>query len=417
MTMTSITTLSRPALERIYRQLAGRPTIAIVDLDVMATNLARLRLLIGPDVKLMTVVKANAYGHGAVTIGRYALRYGANELAVATVDEGVQLREAGITAPILIMGPIGAGEHERAIRHDLQLVVSTPAFAQALTSEARRIGAGPVAVHLKIDTGMRRFGCSPDKALAIARFIDAAPELRFTGLMTHFAVADDPDPDFTFAQAAEFDAVAGELRANGIQVPTQHLANSAGTLRHSSLHRDMVRSGIATHGLRPDPDMPLPSGMQPTLSLYSRVARIIPLAPGDTVSYGRTYRSGGGERGALVPIGYGDGYPRAFSPTGWMVLGGERGQVLGRVCMDQTIIRVPDGVDAHMGDIVKLAGDGSAGEPTLNDIAIATGTIAHEIATGIAPRVPKVYLERGRVVAIEDLGGARQLSSEDPSPS
>ncbi len=403
------------AIRRIFRQLAGRPTIAVIDLDALANNIAELRRLIGPRVRLMTVVKANAYGHGAVMIGTYALKYGADELAVATVDEAAELRDGGVTAPILIMGPIGDGELERAIRINAQLVVSSAAFARALAAEIRRLNVEPVPVHLKVDTGMRRFGCAPSDAVPLARQIVDMPELRFAGLMTHFAAADDADPAFTFAQAAEFDAVVDELRANGISVPTQHLANSAATLRFPSLHRDMVRTGIATRGLPPDPGMPLPDSYRPILSLYSRVARIIPLAAGDAVSYGRTYVSQGGEQGALVPIGYGDGYPRALSSAGWMVLGGERAPVLGRVCMDQTVIRVPDRVDVQTLDIVKIAGDGTAGEPTLNDLAVMSGTIAHEIVCGIAPRVPKVYLELGEIVAIEDLRGARQITNEEQS--
>lgn len=413
MTMTGVSVPAALDVQRIFREFGGRSTVAIVDLDLMSANIARLRDIIGPRVRLMTVVKANAYGHGAVTIGRYALQYGANELAVATVDEAAELREAGITAPILVMGPIGDGELERAIRYDLQLVVSAPAFARALAGEVRRLGAPSVPVHLKIDTGMRRYGCVPAEAAAIARSIAAAPELRFAGLMTHFAAADDPDPAFTFAQAAEFDAVVDALRSEGIPIPAQHLANSAATVRYPSLHRDMVRSGIAIRGLPPDPAMPLPAGFRPILSLYSRVARVIPLASGDTVSYGRTYRSEGDEWGALVPIGYADGYARALSSRGWMVLGGTRTPVLGRVCMDQTVIRVPAGVDARVGDIVKIAGDGSAGEPTLNDLAVMTGTIAHEIATSLAQRVPKLYVEHGRLLAVDDLQGVRTVTDDD----
>lgn len=410
MTVAHVSVPTALDLPRIFRHYAGRPTVAIIELDALASNIARLRDLIGPRVRLMTVVKANAYGHGAVMIGRYAARYGADELAVATIDEAVELREGGITAPVLVMGPIGDGEYERAIAHNVQLVVSSPAFARTLAGEVRRLGAPPVPVHLKIDTGMRRFGCAPAETLEIARYLAAAAELRFAGVMTHFAAADDPDPAFTLAQAAEFDAVVAELRASSIPVPTQHLANSAGTLRFPSLHRDMVRTGIATRGLPPDPGMPLPAGFRPILSLYSHVARVIPLASGDTVSYGRTYRSDGGEQGALVPIGYGDGYPRALSSVGWMSLGGQQAPVLGRVCMDQTVVRVPDGIDPRPGDIVKIAGDGAAGEPTLNDLAVLTGTIPHEIATRLTARVPKLYVEHGHLVAVDDLQGPRAMS-------
>lgn len=389
----------------------GRPTVALVDLDVLALNIRHLRGLIGPDVRLMAVVKANGYGHGAVTIARYAVTHGVDALAVATVDEGEQLRRAGIEMEILVLGPVGDAERQRAVRLRLALVVGSVAFARALAADVRRAGTEPAAVHIKIDTGMHRFGCTPDDAVAVAHAVDDLPELRWAGLVTHLATADDPDTAFTRIQMARFDGVVGAIREAGLEVPNQHVSNSAATLRFPELHRDQVRVGIALYGLRPDPAMALPPPMRPILTVHGRIGRVIPLQRGDTVSYGRTYRAERDEIAALVPVGYADGYPRALSSRAEMSIAGQPAPILGRVCMDQTVVRVPVDAMAQSGDPVVVVGDGTdetAGAPMLDELAALAGTNGYELATGLAARLPKLYLAAGEIVAIEDLLGRRR---------
>jgi alanine racemase len=391
----------------------GRPTVAIVDLDQLTANIRHLRDVIGPSVRLMAVVKANGYGHGAVAVARHALVNGVDALAVATVDEGLQLRSAGIGGEILVIGPIGMNERERAVGHGLSLVVASERFAGGLAGVVRRIGAPPARVHLKIDSGMHRFGCAPGEAVAVARAIVVHPELHWAGCMTHLATADEPDTRFTWEQAARFDAAVAALRANDLGVPTQHIANSAGTLRFPDLHREMVRIGIAVYGLRPDPAMPLPAPMAPVLSIQSRVARVSTLPAGEGVNYGRTYRAEADETVALVPIGYADGYPRTLTGQTTMVLGGQRAPLLGRVTMDQAVVRVPDGVFVQPGDPVIIAGNGSARSgdaPTLDDLAAFAGTIGYELAVRLAARLPRLYVEHGQVVAVDDLTGRQAFS-------
>ncbi len=385
---------------------SGRSTVAIVDLDVLEENIRHIRSLIGPDVRLMAVVKANGYGHGAVTIARHALSCGVDALAVATVDEGAQLRQASTDAEILVLGPISTGERRRAVRLTLSLVVASAEFARGLASDVRRAGVTPLPVHLKIDTGMRRFGCAPEEAVDVANSIAALPELRWVGLMTHLATADDPDPTFTREQAARFDAAVAALSTSGLSLPAQHMANSAATLRFPELHRDLVRVGIALYGLRPDPAMALPSSMRPILTIVSRLARVFKIEAGETVSYGRTYRALRAETAAIVPIGYADGYPRALSGRAAMAIAGRAAPILGRVCMDQTVVRVPLGVDATPRDSVVIVGNGeltSAGAPLLDDLAAMVGTNGYEVATGLAARLPKLYLAGGHLVAVDDL--------------
>ena len=392
---------------------SGRPTVAIVDLDAYASNIRALRTLVGPRVRLMAVIKANAYGHGAIPIGQEALRVGADELAVATVDEGAQLRDAGIEAPILVLGPIGDGDRARAIGQRLTINVGSASFAHALAADAKAsLTKEPVSVHLKIDTGMNRFGVLPEEVVATAQAILAHPELRLDGVMSHMAAADGPDPELTHAQVARFDAAIAALREAGIETTGHHVANSATTLRFPEYHKDRVRVGIAQYGLQPDPDMPLPGVFRPILTVHSRIARVHELQPGDGVSYGFRYRASEAETVALVPIGYADGYRRNFSGKTWVTIGGERADQLGRVCMDQCVVRVPAGIDAKPGDIVTIVGNRSAATdpaPTFDDLAVMSDTISYELSCGLASRLPKLYVRGDKVVAIADLSGYREL--------
>ena len=394
----------------------GRPVVAITDLDVVASNIRALKGIIGPDCSLMTVVKANAYGFSAVPIAKAAVDAGATALGVATVEEGVQLRDAGLTTvPILVFGAIGRDERARAITHRLGIVVTNAAFARGLAKVAREsLWKEQVSVHLKIDTGMRRFGAAPNEVVDLARVITSLPELSWDGVMTHHASADAPDPSFTHHQAAVFEACIAELRAAGFEkIPTQHVANTATTLRFPEYHRNMVRCGIATHGLEPDPDMQLPEEFRPTTMIHGRIARVFDIVPGDVVGYGGTWSPEKPVKGALVAIGYADGYRRSLSNAGYMAIRGQRADVIGRVSMDQCVIRVPDGMEIEAGEPVVIVGDGSeatAGAPTINELAVLSGGIAHDFIVGLADRLPRLYVREGELVAVCDLNGYRELT-------
>jgi alanine racemase len=392
----------------------GRPVSAVIDLDAIAGNVAAVRAHIGTAVELMAVVKANGYGHGAIPVAETAIAAGASQLAVATVDEGAELRAAGIAVPILVFGAIGRNERPRAGGLGLALVVANAGFARALASDCRAaLLKDPVPVHLKVDTGMNRFGAHPEEVVAIAKVIAGDDRLSLAGLMTHFASADAESPDSMQQQAGVFDRVVTELAAAGIEIPVQHVANSAATLRFPEQHRGMVRLGIAMYGLVPDPSVPLLPGMRPALTVHGQLTRVFHLDPGQAVGYGGTYRSPHPERAGLVSIGYADGYRRGFSSTGWMSIRGERADVIGRVSMDQCVVRIPLGLDVMLGEPVIVVGDGTAstaGAPTLDQLAPLAGTIGYEIATGIASRLPRRYLRDGNVVAVNDLAGYRPLS-------
>ncbi|HVL22661.1 MAG TPA: alanine racemase [Thermomicrobiales bacterium] len=391
----------------------GRPTYAVVDLDALATNITTLREGLSNDAAFMAVIKANAYGHGAVPIAETALAAGATSLAVATVDEGAVLRRAGIDAPVLVLGPVGEAERQRAVGLDFALAVSDIGFAAGVASDARMyLRKEPLPVHLKIDTGMRRFGVMPDDVVATARAILSHPELHLAGVFTHLACADVENSASAHEQVAIFDRCVAALREAGIDVPVHHVANSAATIRFPEFHRGMVRVGIAMYGLRPDISLPLPSGVKPVMTVHSRVARIIPLAPGDTVGYGGTWRAEVPAHGALIPIGYADGYQRALSSKGWMAIAGSRADVLGRVCMDQTIVRLPDAAPRESGQPVLIVGDGTPATlpaPTFDELGQAAGTIGYELVASLAARLPKLYVRGGEVVAVADLEGYRSL--------
>ena len=387
-------------LRSVWWPETGRDTHAVVDLNAIAGNVSAIMHHAAP-ATIIAVVKANAYGHGAVMVAEAAVAAGVSMLAVATVDEGVQLRAAGMAAPILVMGPPGDAEYATAFQNHLILALAEADQIDAASAIAGRLGVlGDV--HLKVETGMSRYGAPPDQAFAVARRLDQARHLRLTGTFTHFADADGPELDFANEQSARFQTVLEALGHDGIDPGMTHVANSAGAIRLPSNDHTAVRLGIGLYGLAPAPDLPLLGGMRPALRLRSRVAMVRQLQPGDTVSYGRTYRATGDETVALIPVGYGDGLRWAASSAGWMDLARRRVPIRGRVCMDQTIIAASPGT--RRGDPVTVIGDGSDAAQTADDLARLAGTINYEIATGIAGRVPRWYLRDGQPVALDQHG-------------
>ena len=376
-----------------------RATRAEIDLDALQQNVAVLASILTPGTEFMAVVKANAYGHGAAMVAQAALASGAIRLAVATVDEGRQLRQRGIQAPILVLSPIATAEAASAIGLGLDLTIATEELLAAVAS-ASRDAAVPVAVHVKLDSGMHRYGAEPALSLALAQRVASVPSLRLAGFMTHFAASDETDERFTLEQASLFDHCIAELAALGIRPERRHMANSAAALRSRRYDADLVRFGIAMYGLRPSDAIALPSGVRPVLTVRSAIGRIHRLEPPSTVGYGRTYTPAKDEFVGLVPMGYADGYRRSLSNKAWMMVGGRPAPVTGRVSMDQTVIRLPADVDVKPGDDVVVLG-GAEGGPSVDEIADQLGTINYEIVTGLAARVPRHYLRDGRVVAIE----------------
>lgn len=381
---------------------AGRPTHAVIDLDAIRDNIRAVQHTVAP-ADVIAVVKANAYGHGAVMVAEAAIHAGATMLAVSAVDEGIELREGGITADILVLAPPGSTEYEDAFRS--RLIVSIAELAQVqLAAAAAETAQVTGQVQIKVDTGMRRYGAEPGDVLALALRIVDATCLRLTGVYSHFADADGPDLSFTGEQLFRFRTVVDALAAAGIEPGLIHCANTAGIHRISATGQHAVRLGIGLYGLPPDDSVPLLPGMRSALTLRTRVAQVRTIRSGDSVSYGRTYVANGPETLALLPIGYADGLRRAMSNSGWVSLDGARAPIRGRVCMDQIV--VGDCNDkVRVDDPVVVFGDGSDVAPRLGDVARLASTINYEIATGITQRVPRWYLRDGQPVAL--LRGSR----------
>jgi alanine racemase len=384
-----------------------RATRAIVDLDAIEGNVRALRRAVPETAQLMAVVKADAYGHGAPWVARAALNAGAALLGVATVGEGQGLRAHGIEAPIVLLGSIDAAEALAACEADLEITVASDWLLDSVQQAARAVRrASPVPVHLKVDTGLRRYGATAAEAVLLAKRIANDPHLRFASIFTHFASADEPDEPFTTAQLQEFERVIDRVRAAGARLPTLHAANSAGFLSGRGTDYGIERPGIALYGVPPSPVVPLLPDMRPGISLESRITRLIALAPGDTVGYNRTFRASWPMRGALVPVGYADGYRRALSGHAWVGIDGRRARVIGRISMDQIVVEVPDGARAALGDVVTImGGDPLTGAPSIEKMADLMGTNAYEVIVGIRQRVPRIFVRDGEPIAARVGGG------------
>ncbi|HVF98299.1 MAG TPA: alanine racemase, partial [Chloroflexia bacterium] len=358
-------------------QKSGRPLSAEIDLSAIAANTRAIKALVGPRCRVMAVVKADGYGLGARWVALAALEGGASWLGVACVDEGVQLRRAGYGGPILVMSYASPDEAEAAVRNRLTLVLHRERTALALEAAASRLGlpAGEVAVHIKVDTGLGRYGCLPHEFLALAQAIGKLPHLRLEGLMTHFADADNPDLTFARSQLAIFNDVRAQAAEHGIVFELVHAANSAAALSLPEARFDMVRCGIMLSGHFPSPHLRGQIELKPALTLRSTLGRVYEAPRGATVGYGRTWTAMSPALIGLVPLGYADGYRRALSNQAQALVGGRRVPVVGRVSMDQIGLDLTGVPDAQEGDEVVLVGAQGHAAVTVDDLAEWAGTI------------------------------------------
>ncbi len=370
-------------------QKLDRPTCAIIDLDALARNYREVASRIGRR-KVLAVVKAQAYGHGAVPVARRLLEVGASMLGVALVEEGRELRDAGIQVPILVMGPVFPEQAEAIVQLGLTPVVFTISGARALSECAER-QSKTVPVHVKIDTGMGRIGLPPADAAGFIGDIVKFPGLVVEGLMTHFADADLQNKRFASEQMDRFETLIDALEEKGIAVPVRHAANSAAVLAYDRALFTMVRPGLMLYGY--DPRESRESALlQPVLSLVTRIAFLKKVAAGTSVSYGRTFVTRRESLIATVPVGYADGYDRALSNRGEALVRGLRVPVAGRVCMDMTMLDVTDVPHVAEGDEVVMIGTQGRERITAEDIAEKTGTIPYEVLCGISGRVPRIVV-------------------------
>ncbi len=375
-------------------------TWAEISLDRLAQNFRRIRAGLADGVKIMSVVKADAYGHGATVVAPELQRLGSDAFAVSNIEEAVVLRRSGITRPILVLGWVPPAWADVLLREQIETAVFSLESAQKLSEEAGKIG-GTVNVHLKIDTGMGRLGIRASDeasiALAVAEIaeIAALPHLQIVGLFTHFSTADEPESSLTEQQFHYFCAVRDGLRARGIEIAVCHCANSAAAALHPEYACDMVRAGVSLYGLSPDncPDGELAAvcGGEPVMTLKTTVVQRRRFFAGDTVSYGAKTLERDAEI-AVIPVGYADGYPRLLSNCGAVGIGSKRVPIVGKVCMDMTMIDVSD-VEAVEGTEVLLFGKTDEAWIPAEAVAEAAGTIGYELVCCIGRRVARVYIK------------------------
>jgi len=369
-----------------------RPTHAEIDLSAVSANVSLACRLAGRDTQVMAVVKADAYGHGAVPVSKAALEAGATWLGVAVPEEAVPLRAAGITSRILVLGPIAPDQADLVVALDLDQTVSDPSLAEAVDRVARARGR-VISLHLKVDTGMHRVGIRPQQVQSVAERIAALRSVRLVGLMTHLAAAEAEDPAFAREQLARFAEAERGLAAAGVRVSVRHAANSAALIFLPEARLDLVRPGIMLYGCHPrGRQRHIEPLLTPALRLRTVISHIQQVARGDSVSYGRTFVAPRDLCVATLPVGYADGYGRLLSNQGHVLIRGLRVPIVGRVCMDMTMVDVTGVPDVRVGDEVVLIGRQGAEEITADDVAELQGTISYEVLCRIGPRVPRIYL-------------------------
>lgn len=379
-----------------------RDTWVEVDLDAIRSNVETFRRHLPAQTRIMAVVKADGYGHGAVHVGREALASGADSLAVAMLDEAIVLREAGIEAPILVLGYTPAESVETASRLDVELTAYSVDWIQAADACLQQAGLAPVGIHVKTDTGMGRLGVrTAEELMQAVTALESSARLNWTGIFTHFACADEPDTTHVRRQHEKFQSLLAALRAAGKTLPIVHCCNTAAAIVFPEWGYDTIRLGIGLYGLYPSPYMKERADVHliPALSLKTRIAHVKTVVEPATISYGATYTALPGEQVATLPIGYADGYSRLLSNRGAVLFNGSRAPIIGRVCMDQVMVRIDEG-NARVNDEVVLYGKQKNGEISLDEVAALIGTINYEVPCMLNYRIPRVYLRNGKEVGV-----------------
>jgi alanine racemase len=390
------------AREQLVRQTPGwkqititrptRPTWVEIDLSAIAHNTRQIAALVGPRVRVLASLKADAYGHGAVKVGHTVLRNGASMLGVATVSEAIPLRDAGINAPILVFGYIPAWQMREAVRLGVTLTLYSIEAAQAASRAALALGKTALA-HIKVDSGMGRLGIRAEELASIVQLVKMVrelPGLQLEGIFTHFAMADARDKTHTRMQLARFQNVLQVLEEEGIRPPLAHAANSAATLTLPEARLDMVRPGIALFGLHPSEEVRLPETFRPALSFKTQVSQVKLIPAGECISYGCAFYTERPTTVAVLPVGYADGFRRAPANWGSVLIHGQSAPLLGRVCMDQCMVDVSHIPHVRTGDEVVLIGRQGNANLTAEQVAQRLGTINYEVVSEILARVPRV---------------------------
>lgn len=366
------------------------PTCAIVDLSALEYNLGQVRRHLGPGCEILAVVKADAYGHGAIPVARTLADCGLTRFGVATLAEGVALRGAGIPHQILIMGALLPHQFADIVAHELTPVIHAVGAAEHLARLLHRRRES-YRVHIKVDTGMGRLGLSPTDVLPLLQSLPFKGPLQAEGLMTHLADADNEDRAYTKLQLARLRSVIDNLEAAGLSVPIVHAANSAAILSHPAAHLTLVRPGLMLYGCRTPPHAAPAVELRPVLTLRTTVVQVRSLSAGESISYGRTHTVSRPSQIAVLAVGYADGYNRALSNRGEVLIKGRRAPIVGRVCMDMTMADVTEIPGVGPGEPALLIGRQGSERISAEDLAGWLHTIPYEVLCAIGPRVPRIY--------------------------
>lgn len=366
-----------------------RPTRAEVNLGRIAHNFREIRKLLLPKIKVMVCVKADAYGHGLIPVAKKVVSCGADYLGVASVDEGIALRENHIRTPVLILGMVLSGDIVPLFKYNLTPTVCTKELAGSINSLGRSVGR-KINVHIKVDTGMGRLGILQKDAFDFVKRVRRMRFINIEGVFTHFPLADS-DARFTLRQIELFARLVEELKRSGIDIPLVHAANSMGLIGYKMSHFNMVRPGLAIYGLYPRAGLKIK--LKPVLSLKTRVIFVKNVPAGYGISYGHEYVTKKATRIAILPIGYGDGYPRNLSNRAPILIRARRFKISGRICMDQIMVDVGRN-RVEVGDEVVLIGNQGAKGITAEELAGLAKTISYEIVCGLGSRIPRIYLDR-----------------------
>jgi alanine racemase len=368
------------------------PSRAIIDLNAYSHNLGIVKEMVPAACRILAVIKADAYGHGAIPIARRALREGVYMLGVATVDEGIALREAGIDAPILVMVQITDDAISAVIDYDLRIMVSDADTAERVGDQARRANK-VVPVHCKIDTGMGRQGFRIDTAAAEMLFLTRISNIDIEAIATHFPIAESSRDPFTSTQVRSFKQALKQLEKEGIPYNMVHAANSSAIVNHPNSVFDMVRPGIMTYGVWPTDSPPSVNPLRPVLRWETRIVLVKCVEPGTSIGYGRTYSTRNTARLGILPVGYADGYKYGLSNQAEVLIRGKRCPVRGSISMDQTVVDISEVPEAAQGDTATLIGSDGDQLITATELARHAQTISYDILTGIGRRVPRLYIE------------------------
>lgn len=369
-----------------------RPAWLEIDLSFLENNYKYIRSKINKETKIAAVVKANAYGHGAVRVAQKLSELGAEYLCVGSPDEGLELRKAGINAPIIVLAEVLKSQYNDIIKGDL---IQTAASWKSLKSldKAGIKAEEIIKVHLKVDTGMGRIGFFPEELVDIYSSAVKLKNIKIEGIFSHLARADEKNKEFSYQQLQIFNSALKKIKSAGFQLPLLHIANSAAVIDLEQTYFDLVRPGIMLYGLLPSGELRQEANLKPLLSFKTKIVQLRKLPAGSAVSYGSIYITDSAEELAVLPVGYKDGYPRLLSNQGEVLINGQRAPIRGRVCMGQTIVSVEEIEDVEVGDEVVLIGRQGDEEISATEIADLCGTINYEIVCGLSERLEKIYID------------------------